>query len=31
MGLPDTAWTVLEAMGLADLFVPIGSPRNQSN
>jgi hypothetical protein len=31
MGLPDTAWTVLEAMGLADLFVRVGSPRNQSN
>ncbi len=26
MGLPDNAWTVLEAMGLADLFVRIGSP-----
>ena len=29
MGLPDTAWTVLEAMGLADLFIRVGSPGKQ--
>lgn len=26
MGLPDNAWSVLEAMGLDDLFVRVGSP-----
>ena len=29
MGLPDSAWTVLEAMGLADLFIRVGSPGKQ--
>ena len=26
MGLPDNAWSVLEAMGLDDLFVRVSSP-----
>ena len=29
MGLPDNAWSVLEAMGLDDLFVRVGSPGGQ--
>ena len=29
MGLPDNAWSVLEAMGLDDLFVRVGSPGEQ--
>ena len=31
MGLPDNAWSVLESMGLADLFVRVGSPEEQPN
>ena len=31
MGLPDNAWSVLEAMGLDDLFVRVGSPEGQPN
>lgn len=31
MGLPESAWTVLEAMGLADLFIRVGSPDKQPN
>lgn len=31
MGLPDKAWSVLEAMGLDDLFVRVGSPGGQQN
>lgn len=31
MGLPDSAWSVLEAMGLDDLFVRVGSPGEQPN
>jgi ABC-type transporter Mla MlaB component len=31
MGLPDNAWSVLEAMGLDDLFVRVGSPAEQPN
>jgi ABC-type transporter Mla MlaB component len=26
MGLPDNAWSVLEAVGLDDLFIRVGSP-----
>ena len=29
MGLPDNAWSVLEAMGLDDLFIRVGSPGGQ--
>ncbi len=29
MGLPEHAWSVLKAMGLADLFVRVGSPGGQ--
>lgn len=29
MGLPDSAWSVLRAMGLDDLFVRVGSPGEQ--
>lgn len=29
MGLPDSAWSVLEAMGLDDLFVRVTSPEGQ--
>ena len=31
MGLPENAWSVLEAMGLDDLFVRVGSPGGQLN
>ena len=31
MGLPDNAWSVLEAMGLDDLFVRVGSPGGRPN
>ena len=31
MGLPENAWSVLEAMGLDDLFVRVASPGGQSN
>ncbi len=31
MGLPDNAWAVLEAMGLADLFERVSSPGGQPN
>ncbi len=29
MGLPDNAWSVLEAMGLDDLFVRVSPPEGQ--
>lgn len=29
MGLPDNAWSVLEEMGLDDLFVRVASPEGQ--
>ena len=31
MGLPESAWSVLEAMGLDDLFVRVSSPGELSN
>ncbi len=31
MGLPENAWSVLEAMGLDDLFVRVGSPGGPLN
>ena len=31
MGLPDNAWSVLEAMGLNDLFVRVGAPEGPTN
>lgn len=31
MGLPDHAWSVLEAMGLDNLFVRVDSPGGQPN
>ena len=31
MGLPDPAWSVLEAMGLDDLFVRVSPPEGQPN
>jgi anti-anti-sigma regulatory factor len=31
MGLPDNAWSVLEAMGLDDLFVRVSSPGGPLN
>ena len=31
MGLPENAWTVLQAMGLADLFVRVSAPGEQPN
>lgn len=31
MGLPENAWSVLEAMGLDDLFVRVSSPWGQPN
>ena len=31
MGLPENAWSVLEAMGLDDLFVRVGSPEGPLN
>ena len=29
MGLPDSAWAVLEAMGLDDLFIRVSAPKGQ--
>ncbi len=31
MGLPENAWSVLQAMGLDDLFVRVSSPGGPSN
>ena len=31
MGLPENAWSVLQAMGLADLFVRVSAPAEQPN
>ncbi len=31
MGLPENAWSVLQAMGLDDLFIRVNSPWGQPN